>query len=105
MKFERVHRMGPPPTRPGTAGAGPSNTTKPSRIVCKFNQFQDRESVRKASFNLKNTPQYISEQFPMEVNEIRRKLYPKLKEARRDNKRAWISYDSLYVDGKPVKTW
>lgn len=105
MKFERVHRIPSVPTRDSSgANADGRGATKPRRIVCKFTMFQDRETVRKASFNLKGSPQYVSEQFPPEVNEIRRKLFPKLKEARRNNKRAWISYDTLYVDGKPVKT-
>ena len=97
MNLERVHRMG------STVGDGADRDSRPRRIVCKFNRFQDRELVRKLSSKLKGSNQYISEQFPSEINKIRKELFPKLREARRQNKTAWISYDTLYIDGKPVK--
>ena len=43
------------------------------------------------------------EQFPREVTDKRRKLVKKMKEARDQGKRAWIVYDTLYVDGRPVR--
>ncbi|KAH3772640.1 hypothetical protein DPMN_173981 [Dreissena polymorpha] len=43
------------------------------------------------------------EQFPPEVLEKRRKLVPKMKDAKKEGKRYWIVYDTIYVDGKPVK--
>ena len=91
MKIERAHRMGEKSQR------------YDRKIVCKFNQFADRETVRKLSSKLKGTSFYINEQFPIEVNEKRRKLVPKMNAAKRDGKRAWISYDTLYIDGVAVK--
>ncbi|KAH3739997.1 hypothetical protein DPMN_046691 [Dreissena polymorpha] len=41
------------------------------------------------------------EQFPQEVLAKRRKLGTKLKAARDEGKKAWIVYDTLYVDGRP----
>ncbi|WAR17435.1 hypothetical protein MAR_032029 [Mya arenaria] len=76
--------------------------TRTRNIVCKFTDFKDREAVRKQGFLLKGSRQFISEQFPPEIMDIRRKLVPKLKEAKKDGKRAWLVYDTLYVDGKPV---
>lgn len=59
------------------------------KIVAKFLQYKDKEFVRKQWKILKGTPFHVSEQFPKGVVEQR--------------KRAWITYDTLYVDGKAVK--
>ena len=73
------------------------------KIVCKFNMFPEREMVRRQRINLEGTAYFLHEQFPQEVIDKRRKLLPKMKDAQKDGKRAWISYDSLYIDGKLVK--
>ena len=102
ITFERVHRIGP--KTDGNANQGRTRGSNPRRIVCKFYQFQDREAVRKLSVRLKGTDHYITEQSPLEINRIRKELFPKMREARRQNRAAWICYDTLYVEGKPVRT-
>ncbi|XP_060556293.1 uncharacterized protein LOC132716967 [Ruditapes philippinarum] len=92
MKFERVHRIG----NHGRNG-------KPRNIVAKFNLFKERELVRKSGVALKGTNCYVNEQFPKEVIDKRRELLPKLKEARQKGNKAWLSYDTLYIDGKAQK--
>jgi hypothetical protein len=91
LKFERVHRI------------GESLPDKTRKIVCKFNMFPEREMVRRQRVNLEGTPYFLHEQFPPEVVKKRKKLLPKLKEAKQEGKRAWISYDSLYIDGRQVE--
>ncbi|XP_052259763.1 uncharacterized protein LOC127864106 [Dreissena polymorpha] len=93
ISFERVHRMGP--KREGES--------TPRRIVAKFTLFKERELVRHQGSELKGTPFYVNEQFPKEVSDKRRKLVPRMKEARSQGKKAWIAYDILFVDGKPVR--
>lgn len=88
MVFERVHRMGPK--------VHGSNR----KIVAKFTLFKERELVRKQWKTLENTPYYVHEQFPKEVVAKRRHLLPKMKEAKKSGKNAWIAYDTLYIDGK-----
>ena len=88
LKFERVHRI------------GEHIPNKTRKIVCKFNMFPEREMVRRQRVKLEGTNFFLHEQFPPEVIEKRKKLIPKLKEANQNGKRAWISYDSLYIDGK-----
>ena len=88
---ESVHRM-------GAIFQGSSR-----KIVAKFNLFKEREMVRKQWKNLENTPYYVHEQFPREVVAKRRQLIPTMKEAKRNGKNAWISYDTLYIDGKAQK--
>ncbi|XP_053383295.1 uncharacterized protein LOC128549767 [Mercenaria mercenaria] len=92
IRFERVHRSPSAPT-PG----------KTRSIVAKFTYFQDRELVRRQYKELINTKYNVFEQFPPEVVAKRRRLLPKMKEARRQNKKAWIAYDTLYIDGVAVK--
>lgn len=93
MQFERVHRIG----QPRADG-------KIRQIIAKFTLFKDREAVRKERKNLKDTNFFISEQFPKAIVERRKKLLPKLKKAKEENHDAWISYDTLYIDGVAVKS-
>jgi len=91
IRFERVHRTPSQPVR-----------GKVRTIVAKFTFFKDRETVRRQWPELQGTNFSVFEQFPPEVVEKRRRLQPKLKEAKREGKRAWIAYDTLYVDGRAV---
>ncbi|KAJ8317385.1 hypothetical protein KUTeg_005289 [Tegillarca granosa] len=64
----------------------------------------DREIVRKqAPTVLKRTENKefgVNEQYPKEINDRRKELYPYLKSAKRNGKRANLVLDKLYVDGK-----
>ena len=93
IQFERVHRMG-----------WSSERNRCRKIVAKFTLFKDREMVRKHGGNLKGTNYFLHEQFPKEVNDKRRSLLPQLKAAKSAGKKAWIAYDTLYVDGVPMKS-
>jgi hypothetical protein len=75
VKIDRSHRLGKP-THPSI------RRTKPRPIVAKFNFFQDREFIRKNARKLKGTRIGISEQFPEEIEAIRRYLYPEMKKAK-----------------------
>jgi hypothetical protein len=92
IKFERVHRS------PGAPTAG-----KVRNIVAKFSYFKDREMVRKRWKELDGTVFRVFEQFPQDVIQKRRKLVPKMKDARRQGKRAYLAYDTLYIDGVPQR--
>lgn len=95
MVIERAHRTGFQDTNP--------NQQRNRIIVCKFASFKDRETVRKQGHCLKNTRFFLKEQFPPEIAERRRKLIPQLRAARNEGKRAWLAYDTLYIEGKPVQ--
>ena len=97
IQIERAHRMGP-------LKSGNENGARQARkIVCKFTLFKERELVRKAKKNLYGTSYYIHEQFPQEIIAKRKKLVPKMKDAIKNGNKAWLVYDTLYVNGKPVK--
>ena len=89
IQFERVHRMGQK-----------EENGKHRNIVAKFTLFKDKEIVRKQGKQLTGTNYYMFEQFP---REIAQKLVPKMKAAISSGKQAWISYDKLYINGRPVK--
>ena len=86
LRLERAHRMGPP------------KVGYNRKIVCKSTLFTDREIVRRQRVKLHGTEFYVHEQFPPEIVAKRQKLYPLLKKAKQEQKQAWISYDTLYVE-------
>lgn len=92
LRFERVHRS------PGHPVSGKVRT-----IVAKFTFFQDRELVRRQWKHLSGTNFNVYEQLPQEIIAKRRRLVPKMKAARDQGKRAWIAYDTLFVDGRAVR--
>ena len=100
IQLERVHRMGVNYSGATSSGA----RSRPRNIVAKFLHYKDRETVRRARMNLKGTGYYVNEQFPKEISDRRRELLPKLHQAKREGKNAWISYDTLYIDGRPVRS-
>ena len=97
FQLERVHRM-------GSNSSGTYATARPRNVVAKFLHFKDRETVRRARMNLKGTGYFVNEQFPKEISDRRRELLPKMHQAKRDGKTSWLSYDTLYIDGRPVRS-
>ena len=91
IEFERVHRI----------GRKPHNTNaRPRNIVAKFSRFKDRELVRRqAPLTLKGSNFYVQEQFPPEVEQRRKSLYPVMREARRRKDRVKLVRDRLFING------
>ena len=54
----------------------------------------------KVPTNFKNTDISIGEQFPKEVQDRRKSLFPVYKKAKEDQKKAVLVKDKLYIDGK-----
>ena len=69
IAFERVHRM-------GSKFGGNSR-----KIVAKCHVYKEKEVVMKQWKHLKGTSYYVSEQFPKEVVDKRKQLYPNMKAA------------------------
>ncbi|XP_060589191.1 uncharacterized protein LOC132744484 [Ruditapes philippinarum] len=88
IRLQRVHRI-------GQYSAG---KTRP--IVAKFTDFPDRERVRRAAKELKGSIYGISEQYPKEIVDQRRKLIPIMLQARRDGKEAYLKMDKLYINNQ-----
>ena len=79
---------------------GKVNPAKTRPILVEFQTFDDKEIVRKACPNLKDTDFAVSQQFTREVVLKRRKLLPILKTARNDTKNAFSSIDKRYINGE-----
>ncbi|CAC5398032.1 unnamed protein product [Mytilus coruscus] len=95
-EYERAHRFGKEYIERNKDGSV-KFATKP--IVCRFRNFKEREFVRKAARELRNTGFGISEQFPKEINDRRKTLWPFFQEARRQSKKAFFRRDRLFIDG------
>lgn len=91
VSFERVHRM----------GKWSEHNLYPRNIVAKFTYFKERELIRtRAPQKLKGSNVWVNEQFPPEIEERRKKLYPIMRLAKRDGKRVRLVKDLLYVNGE-----
>ena len=90
VKIDRSHRIGK--KREGNR--------KPRPIVVKSNFYQDREYVKTHARKLKATNIGKSEQYPEEIESIRKTQYPELKKAKAKGKRAKIVRDKLIIDGQ-----
>lgn len=76
IKFDRVHRLG----RPKFHQSG--RLLRPRPIVAAFAGFKERECVRRAVSTVQNRKYSVREQFPSEIEERRKVLYPVLKSAK-----------------------
>lgn len=86
VKLHRAHRM------------GKYNNTKTRPIVAKFAYYPEREEVRSKARKLVR-PLGISQQFPREVMDERKRLIPIMIKARQDKKDAYIAVDKLFING------
>ena len=96
--FERVHCIGRKPIQPTW-----DQSARPRVIVAKFKYFKDRERVKKLAKRLKGTINYgIQEQFSDEIEKSRKPIYPLLRQASKDEKKAVLVKVRLFIDGKVV---
>ena len=94
IPFERVHRI---PVKPSSQR---SQSRGPRPVIVRFSHYQNKEFVRSFYKNLKGTKIGISDDFPREVEEIHKTLYPVLKQAKREQKRAFFNFDKLIINGQ-----
>lgn len=96
MEFQRIHRIGK------KQGAKNKN---PRPIIARFLRYPEREKVFGKSYLLKGKKYGISADFPKVIVERRKKLLPRLIDARKEGKRAYFSRpepDKLFIDGELV---
>ena len=97
IEFQRVHRLGKPKNDSGDGGRA---------IIARFLRFSDKERVFKRGRKLKGTDYRMFEDIPKELHQKRKAQMERLKEARKEGRRANFSKsepDKLYIDGKYVK--
>lgn len=88
IEFGNVHRF----------GKRSLNRARP--IIARFLYHRDLEHVLKNANKLRGKPFGIQEQFPAEIEEERKRLYPIMKLAKQDGKLVKMFRDKLYIDGK-----
>ncbi|KAK3084896.1 hypothetical protein FSP39_020969 [Pinctada imbricata] len=94
ISFERIHRVG----RKHAPRDGQRQRPRP--IVAKFSFFKDRELVRsQAPWTLKGSNYWVKEQFPVEIEQRRKALYPIMKEERRKKNKVKLVRDRLFING------
>lgn len=72
---------------------------KPNPIYCRFASINDRNRVFSSVKKLKDSPYVIREDFPKEIVDKRRILYPVYKNALKSGKSAKLIGDKLIIDG------
>lgn len=94
IKFDRVHRL----------GRFKRNQTYPRPIVARFESYKDKEYIRLAAPKTLAGKRYsVREQFPPEIEEKRKFLYPIAKQARQNkNNTVKLVRDKLYVNGQEI---
>lgn len=90
ISFHRVHRLG---------GRRQENQ-RPRPIVAKFEHFKQKELVKGRGRELRGTNFSVNDQFPREILDRRRVLFPIRKKLIGEGSRAVIAVDKLYVDGQ-----
>jgi ribA/ribD-fused uncharacterized protein len=90
MKLERCHRL--------------SARSDPKPIIVRFNWYQDRIAVWKCRAKLKGSNISMREDFPAEIIECRKTLYPVMKKAKELKKEAFLVADKLTIDGMVYTT-
>ncbi|KAJ8390532.1 hypothetical protein AAFF_G00103290 [Aldrovandia affinis] len=72
----------------------------PRVIVAKFDFFKQKEEIKRKSKELKGSKFYVSDQFPKEILDRRKKLYPILNENWKLDRRVTLVVDWLYIEGQ-----
>ena len=90
IKIEKAFRL----------GKKKMDATKPRPIVVKFGKLEDHEMVRSISNRLKGSTFGISPHYPQEVLERRKNFISIMLKERKNNEKAFIKGDKLYVNGE-----
>ena len=91
IELERVHRI---PTR---IRQEKINQSRP--IIAKGSFFKDKQQIISHIKHLPTGKSFgVADDFPKEVDEVRKELYPALKQAKRDHKTAFFNVEKLITD-------
>ncbi|XP_071176200.1 uncharacterized protein [Mytilus edulis] len=70
------------------------------RLMTKFVSLKDKQLVMRNCHKLEGTHISVREQFPVKIEKKRKKLYPILKQAKKDRKKAILIRDKLFIEGE-----
>ena len=91
LEFANVHRF------------GKEYNGRPGPIIAKFLYQRDLDLVLKNARKLRGKPFHINRQFPDEIEQACRSLYPLMKELRQKGDRVKLVRDTLFVNGEPYQ--
>ncbi|KAK3085537.1 hypothetical protein FSP39_004866 [Pinctada imbricata] len=91
IDFANVHRF------------GRQHRGKPRPLIAKFLYQRDLDMVLRNARKLRGKSYYINRQFPDEIEQARRSLYPIMKEFRSKGDHVKLVRDTLYVNGEPYE--
>ena len=96
MSFERVHRIS------NTLAVNQTNKSKsPRPIIAKASFYQDKEQILPYARSLpKGSKIGVANDFPKEIADMHKKLYPILKAAKAQKKKAFFNVDKLIIEGQ-----
>ena len=89
FEFANVHRF------------GRYNRRRPRPIVARFIYKWQLSLILDSAKFLKGKPYGINQQYPQEIEQARRSLYPVMKQMRAEGKDVKLVRDVLFVDGEP----
>ena len=71
----------------------------PRPIIAKVSFFKDKQQIKSHIKHLPKGKKFgVADDFPKEVDKIRKELYPVLKRAKRDHKTAFFNVEKLIID-------
>ena len=92
IDFQRAHRFGKQPE------------TGPRPIVARVTHFKMKNDILSRGRNLKGTQTSVNEQYPPEIMEKRRKLFPIFKEKRDAGDTVRMVLGRLYINNQLYRT-
>ena len=90
IEFERCHRI-------SAQTNSSKNQNHSQTIICKVTKFKDKQKILKSAKCLKDTGIFIYEDFCKDTMDLRKKLWNKVLEYRKQNKFAYLNYRSIVV--------
>ena len=93
IDLERAHRTG---------GTGERKTNR--TVIVKLSTFKDRERILRAAKDKRIDNIYVNEDYSQKVIAKRKELLPKMMEARRAGKIAYLSFDKLVIRERIPRT-
>lgn len=89
IEFGNIHRFN-----------SPHSDYRKAPIVARFLYHRDLEYVLSIAYRLKGKPYGIREQFPPEIEQRRKPLYPVMRKAKQQYRQAKLVRDRLYIDNE-----
>lgn len=99
--IERAHRIGGKLRPSGSGNPSESLRSRPRTIVCRLNNWKEKEAILKSARQRKPTGLFINEDLATETLEKRKEQMERFKDAKRAGKLAYFVLDKLVIRDRP----